>query len=157
MPISPYYRTIREQIGPMRIFSPSVGAIIRNPQQEVLFVESADDHRWSIPAGAIEIGETPAEAMRREAYEETGLRIQIEGVAAVLGGREFRWTYPDGNEVEYLVVVFHAVPVGGSLEARDGEVARFRWHSALNLPSLALPYPPEIFRSPSSEDPYFQP
>ena len=34
--------------------------------------------RWSLPGGAVEDGESPETACRREALEETGTRVQIE-------------------------------------------------------------------------------
>lgn len=51
---------------------------------------------WSLPAGAIGLGETPAMAMVREVSEDTGLRVEPMAILAVLGGEAFRFTYPDG-------------------------------------------------------------
>ncbi len=73
MPMSKYYKELREKIGTQLIFSPSVVGIIRNERKEILFVQEAGGTMWGFPAGAIEIGETPAEAVIREVYEETGL------------------------------------------------------------------------------------
>ena len=58
---------------------------------------------WSLPGGAIELGETPAMAVVREVYEEKGLRVEPTDILAVLGGDTFCYTYPDGNQVEYIV------------------------------------------------------
>lgn len=151
MPMSTYYRQLREKIGSDLIFSPSVAAIIRNRDQEVLFVQSATDLLWSIPAGAIELGETPAEAIRREVFEETGLTVRPLRILGVVGGRDFRWTYLDGNRVEYLTVVFECQVESGELSAIDGEVAAFQYCSHQELPALQFSYPHAWFDGTAQE------
>jgi len=39
--------------------------------------------RWTIPAGFMELGETPEEGARREAYEEATARIRIRDLLAI--------------------------------------------------------------------------
>jgi ADP-ribose pyrophosphatase YjhB (NUDIX family) len=39
---------------------------------------------WSLPGGAVEVGETLEKAVRRELLEETGIEVEILGVSAVL-------------------------------------------------------------------------
>lgn len=69
MPISEYYKELRNKIGNQLIFNPSVAAIIRNEQEEILFQRpSFKSDIWSLPAGAIELGETPSEAIIREVW-----------------------------------------------------------------------------------------
>ncbi|NMP23131.1 NUDIX domain-containing protein [Sulfobacillus harzensis] len=146
MPMSPYYRHLREKIGTMPIFSPSVAAVIRNSKGEILFQRPIGSSEiWSLPAGAIEIGETPVMAVVREVYEETGLEVKPTRVLAVLGGDSFRFTYPDGNQVEYLVVVFQCAIVAGELRGQDGESAELGFFPYHKRPPLALPYPDAIF------------
>lgn len=151
MPMSSYYRNLRNKIGTDLIFSPSVAAVIRSDEGKVLFVQSAEDQLWSIPAGAIELGETPAQAVRREVWEETGLTVRPLKILGVVGGRDFRWTYPDGNQVEYLTVVFECQVERGELTAIDGESADFRYFDPSNLPKLQFPYPLAWFQGPKSD------
>lgn len=40
--------------------------------------EAGEGHLWDIPGGKVEIGETPADAVRREILEEMGVRIIIQ-------------------------------------------------------------------------------
>lgn len=147
MPMSPYYRALRAKIGSMPIFSPSVAAVIRNDRGDVLFQKPrGSTNVWSLPAGAIELGETPAMAVVREVYEETGLRVEPVSILAVLGGDAWHFTYPDGNQVEYVVVVFACRVLSGDLGCLDGESEELRYFDPENRPLLALPYPDDVFR-----------
>ena len=99
MAISTYYKQIREKVGSDLIFMPSVAAIIKNEQGEILFQYPGGEF-WSLPAGAIEPGETPEEAVVREVWEETGLRVQVKEIKGIFGGKDFRHTYSNGDQVE---------------------------------------------------------
>ena len=55
---------------------PTVGALIFNPNKELLLVKSMKwNDRYAIPGGHIELGENIEDALRREILEETGLCI----------------------------------------------------------------------------------
>lgn len=63
-----------------------VGAIVLRGE-EVLLVRRGKEPglgEWSLPGGAVEVGETLEEAVRRELQEETGIEVEILGVSAVL-------------------------------------------------------------------------
>jgi len=159
MPMSAYYRELRKKTGTQLIFSPAVAAVIRNERGEILCQcpsSALTGDIWTLPAGAIEIGETPAEAVIREVYEETGLHVRPQKLLAALGGETFRFTYPDANQVEYVIFVFECVVQSGKLESVDGESAELRYFPVSSMPTLALPYPQEIFNSSSSERTFFQ-
>jgi 8-oxo-dGTP pyrophosphatase MutT (NUDIX family) len=53
-----------------------VGArgVILDEQNRLLLIQRSDNHRWAIPAGAMELGESMEECAIREVWEETGLR-----------------------------------------------------------------------------------
>lgn len=101
MGMSDYYKNLREKIGNELIFMPGVAGVIRNEQGEILFCRKHNQINWGLIAGAIELGETPAQAMVREAWEETGLIIEPEKVIGIYGGEEQRFTYSNGHQVEY--------------------------------------------------------
>ena len=72
MAMSAYMRKLRAHIGSARLLAPSVTGIVRGAEGRVLLVRQSDDKRWSTPGGAIEPDESPADAVVREVWEETG-------------------------------------------------------------------------------------
>ena len=124
---------------------PSVSAIIRDENDRVLMVKNDNVGVCGLPAGAIDLGESPSEAVVREVFEETGLQVKPVQIAGVFGGGNFRYIYPNGDAVEYFIVVFECEITGGELSARDGEVSKFRYFSIEDMPVLAIPYPQSIF------------
>lgn len=146
MPIAPHVRALRALVGSRLLLLPGVAAVIRDASGAVLMHRRSDDGRWSLPAGAVEPGESPAQAVVREVREETGLEVVPERVLGVFGGEGFRHTYPNGDQAEYTVVVFGCRVAGGRLEARDGEALELRYFAPEAMPPLSLRYPPELFR-----------
>jgi len=83
-----------DQIEPLRgpIFSsptPFSGAdaAVIDDQGQILLVRRADNGRWAMPGGALEVGETPAEGATREAFEETGIRSRAISLVGVFDSR----------------------------------------------------------------------
>lgn len=112
MAISPFYRSLRDRVGSDLLLIPAVVALIRDDEGRLL-VHQRPDGTWSLPAGAIEPGETPAQAVVRETLEETGYVVVPERVAAVVGGEACRVRNRAGHEIEYVLTVFECRIVGG--------------------------------------------
>ncbi len=145
MPMSPYMRNLRARVGTDLILIPAVAAVIWDERGRVLVVDQTDGG-VSLPAGAIDPGESPREAVIREVREETGLTVEVVRLLDVVGGKDFRFRYDNGDLVECTGVVFACEIVGGELHCDGSETLSARWVEASQLPALlALPYPAELF------------
>jgi 8-oxo-dGTP diphosphatase len=101
-----------------------VGAIVLDGDR-VLLVKRAHEPlkgEWSVPGGAVDVGETLEEAIRREVREETCLDIEVGPIVDVLDRIRYD---PDGRvKFHYVLVDFVCRPVGGTLQcASDAEEA----------------------------------
>ena len=151
MPMSVYYQDLRTKVGSDLLMIPSVAAVIRNEKDEILCIRKSKETLWGLPAGAIEPGETPSRAIRREVFEETGLMVNPARILGVFGGDKFKYVYNNGHQVEYLAIVFECTVVKGTLRAVDGEAEELKYFNQNDLPELAIPYPLEIFtQNPNS-------
>jgi 8-oxo-dGTP pyrophosphatase MutT (NUDIX family) len=62
-------------------------AAIIDDDGRILLIQRADNGRWAMPGGALEVGETPAEGVAREAFEETGYRCTATALVGVFDSR----------------------------------------------------------------------
>lgn len=134
------------------VLSPGVAVVVHDASGRVLVERRSDDpSQFSLPAGATDPGESPAQTAIREVFEETGLLIRPTRVLGVFGGKEFRTTYPNGDEVEYTVIVFAANVIGGTLTPRDGEALELLYLAPDRIPDLGLPYPAWVLAADATE------
>ena len=91
-------------------------ALIRKPQFE--------PGVWRPPGGGVKAGEDFVEGVRREAFEETGLRVELQ---RYLVAAQARFHYDD-RVVEWRTHVFLATTTDEHLAPRDREeIAGARW------------------------------
>jgi 8-oxo-dGTP diphosphatase len=115
-----------------------VGAVIFKGEEVLLVRRGQEPARgsWSLPGGLVELGETLEEAVRRELAEETGLRVAILGVAAVLE-RIYR-DEEGGIPYHYVLVDFLCDWAGGE-PAPGSDITAARFVSPADLPQYDLP------------------
>ena len=92
-----------------------VGAVIFRGEEVLLVRRGQEPARdtWSLPGGLVELGETLMEAIRRELAEETGLTVNLLGVAAVL--ERIFTDEAGGIPYHYVLVDFLGDYAGGEL------------------------------------------
>jgi len=84
-------------------------------REKVLLTRRADNGQYCLPGGAVEPGESVAEACEREVLEETGPRIRVMQLIGVYSDPNQLVVYPDGNQVQFVVLNFNAEVVGGAV------------------------------------------
>ena len=139
MPISEHIAGLRARVGCDLLLLPGVAAVIQDAQGRILVQRRTDDGTWGLPSGAIDPGETPAQAVVREVYEETGLHVIPTRIRALVGGGDFRFTYPNGDVAEYVAIIFDCALLGGELAMLDGESMELRWVTPADMPILRAP------------------
>ncbi|MDX2051874.1 MAG: NUDIX domain-containing protein [Polyangiaceae bacterium] len=147
MAMSEYYTKLRERIGSDLLLIPGVAALVRDQYGRIL-VQEKHDGSFSLPAGAIEPGETTSYAVIREVLEETGLHVKPVRIAGVLGGFPCRVRYDNGHQVEYVVIVFDCDVISGELREISDETRSLQFlHPDEAHARLAFPIPKEVFDS----------
>lgn len=100
---------------------------------EVLLIRRHDDGLWDLPGGGVNVGEEVGAAARRELREETGLEAGPLTLLDVFSGEAHRHTYPDGNVVAWVTVLYSTWQVNGEPRAGD-DAAEVAWWSLAALP-----------------------
>ena len=62
-------------------------AAVIDDQGRILLIQRADNAKWAMPGGALEVGETPAQGVVREALEETGVASEAVALVGVFDSR----------------------------------------------------------------------
>lgn len=114
-----------------------IGTVVWHGQR-VLLVRRARPPRvgqWSLPGGAQKLGETMAQAARREIREEAGIEVTLGEVIATL---DLIDRDPAGAvRFHYTLVDFVAEALGDALTP-GSDAADARWFELDELPALGL-------------------
>lgn len=140
MPISDYLKGLRAKIGNDLLLMPSVTAVIVDAQRRLLMVLHADRRTWVLPGGCMDPGETPADALVREVWEETGLRVEPVRLIGVFSGPGFAVHYANGDRAIYVMTVFSCRVTGGTPRPDGVETLDVQYLTAEEI--AARPTPP---------------
>ncbi|GAA1544516.1 NUDIX domain-containing protein [Actinomadura kijaniata] len=99
---------------------PSVNVVVTNDNGEILMIRRTDNDNWAVPGGAIDLGESIAEAGIRETKEETGIDIEITGLIGLYSDPKHVIHYTSNDEVrQEFSILLTARPVGGTPRLSD--------------------------------------
>lgn len=133
-----YMRELRRQVGSRPLIMCGASVLIFDEQGRVLMLHRNDNDTWCFPGGAMELGESTEQTARREAYEETGLRVEQLELFGVFSGEGMRYVYPNGDEVHNVDVVYRTNIYEGELRL-DHENRAYRFFNVDELPERISP------------------
>jgi ADP-ribose pyrophosphatase YjhB (NUDIX family) len=137
--ISAHIARLRAVIGHDLLLLPSVSVLPVDPAGRLLLVRHAGHHNgWAVLGGAIDVGESPAEAAVRETREEIGVEVRLVRLLDVLGGPDYEVSYPNGDRAAYVTALYEAAIIDGSPAADDAEVSDVAWFTREQLAGLEL-------------------
>ena len=114
-----------------------VGAVILDHNRALLVRRNSEPLKgeWSVPGGVLELGEKLRDGAAREAFEETGLHVEVGEVLDVF---DSIFTDPEGRtEYHYVLIDFLCRRVSGEANA-GSDVSEVKWVTAAELDQFEL-------------------
>ncbi|GAB3934047.1 NUDIX domain-containing protein [Kribbella albertanoniae] len=117
---------------------PSVNVVIENDAGEILLIERSDNCNWAVPGGAIDLGESMAQAAVRETKEETGIDCEIVDVIGIFTDPKHIILYTSNNEArQEFSILLRARSTGGE-PTPSSESTRVHWVDREALENLQM-------------------
>src|SRR5437870_9194398 len=105
----------------------AVTAVVTNDQGELLLQKRTDNELWGLPGGAMNIGESVAQAVIREVREEASLDVEPTDVVGIYSDPGHVIAYANGEVRQEFSICFTARIVGGQLAVGDLESTEVRF------------------------------
>jgi ADP-ribose pyrophosphatase YjhB (NUDIX family) len=104
---------------PANSLIPAASAIVVDEASRILLIRRSDNALWSIPGGAMDVGERIADTAVREVREETGLQVVPETIVGIYPNPRHVIEYADGEVRQQFSICFACRLVGGELATSD--------------------------------------
>jgi 8-oxo-dGTP pyrophosphatase MutT (NUDIX family) len=125
---------LREKIGNAPLWLSGVTAVILH-ENTVLLVRRSDSGEWTPVTGIVDPGEQPAVAAERETLEEASIVAVAEAMTWLHVTDIIR--YENGDETQYIDLVFLLRYVSGDPYPADGENTDAAWFPIDALPAMS--------------------
>lgn len=94
-------------------------AILDRGGERLLLTRRSDNGEWCMPGGAVDPGESLADACVREAREEVGVEIRVTRLLGTYSSPDVVVVYPDGNRAQIVAALFRAEILDGTPTLSD--------------------------------------
>ena len=130
-----YIEDLRSIIGHKRIILNGCIVFIKNPHGQFLMQQRKYPFgKWGLPGGLMELGESTEETVRREVFEETGLRLGKLSLFGVYSGKKYLCIAQNGDEFYVVTTVYTTSEYYGEVSVNDEESLAFEWIDINLLP-----------------------
>ena len=137
---------LRKFVGHRTLIQCGAGVIIINDSGKILLEKRADNHLWGYAGGSVEIDEKVEDCAKRELLEETGLIADELSFFTVNSGAEVHYTYPNGDEVSNIEIVYLCNQFHGEMIAQKEEFEELKFFkpSEIDIDMISPPLRPSI-------------
>ncbi|GAA1949264.1 NUDIX hydrolase [Microbacterium deminutum] len=150
MPTPEFVLDLRRRIGHDPLPLVGVTAVVFRGEK-VLVGRRADNGKLQCVSGIVDPGEQPADAAVRECLEEAAVVVRAERLALVRTVP--RVTYPNGDQVDYLDLVFRCAWVSGEPHPADGELTEVGFRGLEQLGDVDAAHMRVIALAIAADDP----
>jgi ADP-ribose pyrophosphatase YjhB (NUDIX family) len=117
---------------------PSVNVVVVNSEGSVLMIRRTDNGNWAVPGGAVDLGESVAQAAVRETLEESGIECEITGIVGIYSNPRHVILYTSNGEArQEFSIVLTARAVSGR-PTPSSESSEVRWVPAPDVLSYTM-------------------
>ena len=127
-----YIHDRRKLTGPRKLIL-NCGGVVIEKDGKVLFQRRADNGKWGLIGGLVEMNETYAQAAVREAREETGLEVKLTGFLGIFHNHDMVWA--NGDAAHVISAMYTAEIVSGEPRI-DEESFELRFFGKDEFPEL---------------------
>ena len=127
-----YIHDLRKVIGPRKIILNAATVLIIK-DDKILFQRRADNGKWGLIGGLVEMNETYEQAALREAREETGLKVKLDSFLGIFHNHNMVWS--NGDAAHVISAMFTASIISGEPRI-DEESYELRFFGIDEIPEL---------------------
>jgi ADP-ribose pyrophosphatase YjhB (NUDIX family) len=106
---------------------PSANVAVTNDAGELLLVRRSDSDNWALPGGAVDLGESLAQAAVRETKEESGIDCEITGLTGIYSDPDHVLLYTSNGEVRQEFSIVLTARATGGQPTPSSETSAVRW------------------------------
>lgn len=121
----------------------SVSAVVwrvTGARRELLLMRRSDNGRWGLPGGYVEAGESVSDAVAREVFEETGVKVAVGRLVGIYSDPASQVIeYGPGRRVHAVNLCFEAEPVGQGEPSTPEETLELGYFPPEALPTPFVP------------------